>query len=42
MIRVYEAKLAEFSIPVDDLGFKPLIMNGKTATNPAGLVASKP
>jgi len=42
MIRVYEAKLAEFSIPVEDLGFKPLIMNGKTATNPAGLVAAKP
>jgi len=34
--------LAEFSIPVDDLGFKPLIMNGKTASNPAGLVAANP
>ncbi|KAJ8324909.1 hypothetical protein BDV3_004547 [Batrachochytrium dendrobatidis] len=41
MIRVYEAKLTEFSIPIEELGFKPLMMATKTATNPAGLVASQ-
>lgn len=39
MIRVYEAKLTEFSIPIEDLGFKPLIVATKTGKNPAGLVA---
>ncbi|KAJ3293516.1 Dynein regulatory complex subunit 4 [Borealophlyctis nickersoniae] len=41
MIRVYEAKLTEFSIPVEELGFKPLMMSTKTAPNPAGLVAAQ-
>uniref|UniRef100_A0A7S0URD1 Growth arrest-specific protein 8 domain-containing protein n=1 Tax=Polytomella parva TaxID=51329 RepID=A0A7S0URD1_9CHLO len=36
LIRVYEAKLAEFGIPVDELGFRPLVTN--TTTGPAGLV----
>jgi len=36
LIRVYEAKLAEFGVPVEELGFRPLITN--TATGPAGLV----
>jgi growth arrest-specific protein 8 len=41
MIRVYEAKLTEFSIPVDQLGFKPLMVSTKTANNPAGFVAAQ-
>jgi hypothetical protein len=41
MIRVYEAKLTEFSIPVDQLGFKPLIVSTKTSNNPAGFVAAQ-
>ena len=41
MIRVYEAKLTEFSIPVDQLGFKPMMIATKTAKNPAGFVASQ-
>jgi hypothetical protein len=41
MIRVYEAKMTEFSIPVDELGFKPLIVSSKTTKNAAGLVASQ-
>ena len=36
LIRVYEAKLAEFGIPAEELGFRPLIT--KTGTGPAGLV----
>ena len=36
LIRVYEAKLAEFGIPVEELGFRPLVTN--TTTAPAGLV----
>ncbi|GIL67830.1 hypothetical protein Vafri_21099 [Volvox africanus] len=36
LIRVYEAKLTEFGIPVDELGFRPLVTN--TSTGPAGLV----
>jgi hypothetical protein len=41
MIRVYEAKLTEYSIPVEELGFKPLIISTKASTNPAGFVASQ-
>ena len=37
LIRVYEAKLAEYGIPAEELGFRPLLTN--TATGPAGLVA---
>ena len=36
LIRVYEAKLAEFGVPVEELGFRPLVTN--TSTAPAGLV----
>jgi len=36
LIRVYEAKLNEFGIPVEELGFKPLVTN--VNTGPAGLV----
>jgi hypothetical protein len=40
MIRVYEAKLTEFSIPVEEMGFKPLMVTTtKSVPNPAGLVA---
>ncbi|KAJ3331809.1 Dynein regulatory complex subunit 4 [Blyttiomyces sp. JEL0837] len=42
MIRVYEAKLTEYSIPIEEVGFKPLIVTSRTGMNPAGLVASKP
>jgi len=38
VIRVYESKLTEFGIPVEELGFRPLMTN--TATGPAGLVVS--
>ncbi|KAI8902072.1 growth arrest-specific 8, isoform CRA_c [Globomyces pollinis-pini] len=41
MIRVYEAKLTEFSIPIEELGFKPLVVEMKTNANPAGLVVSQ-
>ena len=37
-IRVYEAKLVEYGIPAEELGFQPLVTN--TSTMPAGLVAS--
>merc|ERR1712098_594599 len=37
-IRVYEAKLVEFGIPAEELGFQPLETN--TSTVPAGLVAA--
>ena len=36
LIRVYEAKLSEFGIPVEELGFRPLVTN--TSNGPAGLV----
>ena len=36
LVRVYEAKLAEFGIPAEELGFRPLVTN--TGTGPAGLV----
>mmetsp|Transcript_15425 Transcript_15425/g.26679 ORF Transcript_15425/g.26679 Transcript_15425/m.26679 type:complete len:473 (-) Transcript_15425:18-1436(-) len=36
LIRVYEAKLSEFGIPVEELGFRPLVTN--TTSGPAGLV----
>ena len=38
LIRVYEAKLSEFGIPVEELGFRPLVTS--TTTGPAGLVAA--
>lgn len=37
-IRVYEAKLVEFGIPPEELGFQPL--ESITSTMPAGLVSS--
>jgi len=37
-IRVYEAKLVEFGIPPEELGFQPL--ETITSTMPAGLVSS--
>ena len=36
VIRVYESKLTEFGIPVEELGFRPLVT--KTSTMAAGLV----
>eukprot|EP00877_Chromochloris_zofingiensis_P012225 jgi/Chrzof1/7256/Cz02g16210.t1 len=36
LILVYEAKLAEFGIPAEELGFRPLVTS--TTTGPAGLV----
>ena len=36
LIRVYEAKLAEFGVPVEELGFRPLVTS--VNTGPAGLV----
>ena len=36
VIRVYEAKLAEFGVPAEELGFRPLITN--VNAGPAGLV----
>ncbi|KAJ3005418.1 Dynein regulatory complex subunit 4 [Thoreauomyces humboldtii] len=41
MIRTYEAKLTEFSIPVEELGFKPLVMSAQPQPNAAGLVAAQ-
>ena len=38
LINVYEARLAEYGIPPEDLGFRPLLT--KTSNNPAGLVVS--
>eukprot|EP01028_Stygiella_incarcerata_P013570 TRINITY_DN82795_c0_g1_i1.p1 TRINITY_DN82795_c0_g1~~TRINITY_DN82795_c0_g1_i1.p1 ORF type:complete len:449 (-),score=145.03 TRINITY_DN82795_c0_g1_i1:201-1547(-) len=38
VIRVYEAKLKEFGIPVEELGFEPLV--AKAGKGPAGLVAN--
>lgn len=40
MIHVYEAKLTEFSIPIEELGFKPLVAQS-TISNPAGFVAAQ-
>lgn len=37
-IRVYEAKLVEFGIPPEELGFQPI--ETVTSTMPAGLVSS--
>ena len=37
-IRVYEAKLVQFGIPSEELGFQPL--QTPTSTMPAGLVSS--
>jgi len=37
-IRVYEAKLTDFGVPAEELGFQPL--ESKTSTMPAGLVSS--
>jgi hypothetical protein len=37
-IRVYEAKLVEFGIPPEELGFQPL--ETITSSMPAGLVSS--
>ncbi len=37
LIRVYEAKLTEYGIPAEELGFRPLITS--TGKGPAGLVA---
>jgi hypothetical protein len=39
LIRVYEAKLAEYGIPAEQLGFRPLLTS--TSTGPAGLVAGQ-
>jgi len=36
VIRVYESKLTEFGIPVEELGFRPLVTS--SGTGPAGLV----
>lgn len=38
-VRVYEAKLVEFGIPAEELGFQPLL-DTPTSTMPAGLVSS--
>ena len=35
---VYESKLTEFGIPVEELGFRPLVTS--TGTGPSGLVVS--
>jgi len=43
LIRTYEAKLASFGVPTEELGFKPLksTVAGQTLGHgPAGLVAS--
>ena len=37
-IRVYEAKLVQFGIPSEELGFQPL--HTATSSMPAGLVSS--
>ena len=40
VIRVYESKLTEFGIPVEELGFRPLVTSNGMGTGPAGLVVS--
>lgn len=39
LIRVYESKLNEYGIPIQELGFRPLVTKA-TTTAPAGLVAA--
>ncbi|KAI8465222.1 MAG: growth-arrest-specific micro-tubule binding-domain-containing protein [Monoraphidium minutum] len=39
LIRVYEAKLAQFGVPPEELGFRPLVTS--TALGPAGLVSGQ-
>jgi hypothetical protein len=39
LIRVYEAKLAQFGVPPEELGFRPLVTT--TALGPAGLVSGR-
>ncbi len=47
MIRVYESKLTEFSIPIEELGFRPLLISSaakaqkNSSTNPSGFVAAQ-
>ncbi|KAJ3209164.1 Dynein regulatory complex subunit 4 [Entophlyctis luteolus] len=41
IIRVYEAKLTEYSIPVEEIGFKPLVVASKAPNpSPAGVVGT--
>ncbi len=40
MIKVYEAKLGEFGIPVDELGFQPAQATQTLGKGPAGLVTA--
>lgn len=43
LLRTYEAKLAAFGIPLDNLGFKPLetsVLGQALGQGPAGLVAT--
>ena len=40
VIRVYESKLTEFGIPVEELGFRPLVT--KTSTMPVNHAATPP
>ena len=39
LIRVYEAKLAQFGVPPEELGFRPLVTT--TSLGPAGLVSGQ-
>lgn len=40
LIRVYESKLSEYGIPIQELGFRPLVTKATTTTAAAGLVAA--
>jgi hypothetical protein len=41
MIRVYEAKLTEYSIPVEETGFKPIIASKAAGgVQPTGMAAT--
>jgi hypothetical protein len=40
MIKVYEAKMTEFGIPVAELGFQPAQANQTLGKGPAGLVTA--